>query len=98
MFDWIFAKEPTPTEKELKRLYEERAWYEPTSEEYAQLNARIKELLELKEMEEKKGLQVSGDTVVKCICMAGVCALIVFREELVGPVVSKALSLATKIV
>lgn len=98
MFDWMFVKEPTPTEKELKRLYEEREWYEPTTEQYATLNTRIKELLELKEMENKPKIQVSGDTVVKCLCMVGLGAAILFKEELVGPVTSKALSLVAKIV
>ena len=98
MFNWIFAKEETPTEIEIKRLYEDRAWYDPTSEEYQKLNARLKELLELKEIENKPKFEVSGDTVVKVAAMVGVCALIVFREELVGPVTSKALSLAAKMV
>lgn len=96
MFDWMFEKEPTANEKELERLYEMRKWYCPTSEEYEKINARIKDILELKEMEEKKGFQVTGDTVLKCACFVGIGTLIIFREELVGPITSKALSLATK--
>lgn len=98
MFDWLFVKEPTATEVEIERLYKDRAKYAPTSEEYSKLNARLKELLELKDMEKPKPkFQVSGDAVLKTVAMVGVCALVVFREELVGPVTSKALSLMTKI-
>lgn len=95
--DKIFVKEPSFTEKEIQRLYEDRAYYDPTSKEYYELNCRLKELLELKEMEEKPKFQVSGDTVVKVLAMVAVCGVIIFKEELVGPVTSKALALATKL-
>jgi len=96
IFDKIFVKEPSFTEKEIQRLYEERAYYEPTSKEYYELNCRLKELLELKEMEEKPKFQVSGDTIVKVAAMVAICGVIVFKEELVGPVTSKALALVAK--
>lgn len=95
--DKIFVKEPSFTEKEIQRLYEDRAYYDPCSDEYKILNERLKELLELKEMEEKPKFQVSGDTVLKVGAMVAICAVIVFKEELVGPVTSKALALAAKI-
>ena len=97
MFDWLFAKEDA-TETEINRLHEERAWYDPTSEEYAKLNARLKELQELKEMEHKPLIQVSGDTILKTAVFAGAVVLIVFKEELLGPVTSKGLSLVTKMI
>lgn len=95
--DKIFVKEPSATEKEIQRLYEDREYYDPCSDEYKICNERLKELMELKEMEEKPKFQVSGDTVVKVAAMVGICAVIVFKEELVGPVTSKALALAAKI-
>ena len=97
LLDKIFVKEPSATEKEIERVCEDRAYYDPTSDEYAVLNARLKELMELREMEKKPKFQVSGDTIVKGAIMTGVCVLIVFKEELVGPVVSKALSIVTKL-
>ena len=98
MFDWLFVKEPSYTEKEIARLYKERASYEPTSKEYYELNCRLKELLELKELEKKPKIQPpSTDTILKVGAMVVVCGIIVFKEELVGPVTSKALSLMTKI-
>lgn len=96
ILDKIFVKEPSFTEKEIQRIYEDRAYYDPTSKEYYELNCRLKELLELKEMEEKPKFQVSGDTIVKVAAMFVICGVIVFKEELVGPVTSKALALAAK--
>lgn len=95
--DKIFVKEPSYTEKEIQRLYEDRAWYDPCSDEYKLCNERLKELMELKEMEEKPKFQVSGDTVVKVAAMVAICGVIIFKEELVGPVTSKALALAAKL-
>lgn len=97
IFDKIFVKEPSFTEKEIQRIYEDRAYYDPTSDEYKVLNERLKELLELKEMENKPKFQVSGDTIVKVAAMVAVCGVIVFKEELVGPVTSKALAIVTKL-
>lgn len=94
----IFKHEPSMTELEIQRLIEERSYADPTSEEYKILNARIKELMELKEIEKKPKFQVSGDTVVKIGALLLLGGLIVFKEELVGPVVSKALGIATKLV
>lgn len=96
LFDKLFVKEPSFTEKEIQRLYEDRAYYDPCTEEYKLCNERLKELMELKEMEEKPKFQVSGDTVVKVAAMIAICGVIVFKEELVGPVTSKALALAAK--
>lgn len=98
LFDKLFVKEPSFTEKEIQRLYEDRAYYDPCTEEYKLCNERLKELMELKEMEEKPKFQVSGDTVVKVAAMIAICGVIVFKEELVGPVTSKALALAAKMV
>lgn len=95
--DKIFVKEPSFTEKEIQRLYKERAHYDPYGIEYEVCNKRLKELLEMKEMEEKPKFQVSGDTVVKVAAMVVVCGVIIFKEELVGPVTSKALALVTKL-
>lgn len=95
--DKIFVKEPSFTEKEIQRIYEDRAYYDPCSDEYRLCNERLKELLELREMERKPKLQVSGDTIVKVAAMIAVCGVIVFKEELVGPITSKALAIATKI-
>lgn len=97
MFDWLFAKEDA-TEKEIHRLHEERAWYDPTSDEYAKLNARLKELQELKEMEHKPLIEVSGDTIVKTVVFAGVAVLVIFKEELLGPVTSKAMTFLPKLI
>ena len=97
MFDWLFAKEDA-TETEIRRLHEERAWYDPTTDEYAKLNARLKELQELKEMEHKPIIQVSGDTIVKTVVFAGVAVLIIMKEEILGPVTSKALNLLPKMI
>lgn len=97
IFDKIFVKEPSFTEKEIQRIYEDRAYYDPCSDEYRLCNERLKELLELREMERKPKFQVSGDTIVKVAAMIAVCGVIVFKEELVGPITSKALAIATKI-
>ena len=97
MFDKLFVKEPSFTEKEIQRVYEDRAYYDPCSDDYKICNERLKELLEIKEMEEKPKFQVSGDTIVKVAAMVGIGLVIVFKEELVGPVTSKALALVTKI-
>lgn len=97
IFDKIFVKEPSFTEKEIQRIYEDRAYYDPCSDEYRLCNERLKELMELREMERKPKFQVSGDTVVKVAAMIAVCGVIVFKEELVGPITSKALAIATKI-
>ena len=97
MLDKLFVKEPSFTEKEIQRVYEDRAYYDPCSDDYKICNERLKELLEIKEMEEKPKFQVSGDTIVKVAAMVGIGLVIVFKEELVGPVTSKALALVTKI-
>lgn len=97
IFDKIFVKEPSFTEKEIQRIYEDRAYYDPCSDEYRLCNERLRELLELREMERKPKFQVSGDTIVKVAAMIAVCGVIVFKEELVGPITSKALAIATKI-
>ena len=97
IFDKIFVKEPSFTEKEIQRIYEDRAYYDPCSDEYRLCNERLKELMELREMERKPKFQVSGDTIVKVAAMIAVCGVIVFKEELVGPITSKALAIATKI-
>lgn len=97
MLDWLWKKED-PTEEEINRLREDRKWYDPTTEEYAKINARLKELQELKEMEHKPLIQVSGDTILKTAVFAGAVVLIVFKEELLGPVTSKGLSLVTKMI
>lgn len=97
LFDKIFVKEPSFTEKEIQRIYEDRAYYDPCSDEYRLCNERLKELMELREMERKPKFQVSGDTIVKVAAMIAVCGVIVFKEELVGPITSKALAIATKI-
>ena len=96
MFDWLFVKED-PTETEIKRIKDDKAWYDPTSEEYKTLNERHRELLELKEMEHRPLIEVSGDTIVKCACMLVICGAIIFKEELIGPITSKALSLGVKL-
>lgn len=97
IFDKIFVKELSFTEKEIQRIYEDRAYYDPCSDEYRLCNERLKELMELREMERKPKFQVSGDTIVKVAAMIAVCGVIVFKEELVGPITSKALAIATKI-
>lgn len=93
----IFSKKENPTEVEIERLYTDRAYYDPTSDEYAKINARIKELLELRKLERERRFQISGDTIVKTVAMVGVCVLIVFKEELVGPIASKAVGFIAKI-
>lgn len=111
MFDWMFMKEPevvepTLVDEEIERLYKEWQYFHPYDDEYQKINARLKELIEIKNAEKatenskvkEKGFQVSGDTVVKCVCMVGIGVLIVFKEELVGPIASKALTLVTKFV
>lgn len=99
MFKGLFEKEKTATEIEIDKIYQLRTLYAPTSNEYQILNMRLKELLELKEAEKKKPrFQVSGDTIVKVGIGAAVCALIVFKEDLVGPITSKALGIATKFI
>ena len=94
----IFKKKVSPTEQEINRLYEERTYYDPTSDEYMKINARLRELLELRKLECERGFQISGDTIIKTVAIVGVAVLICFKEELVGPITSKALGLITKVV
>lgn len=97
MFDWMFEKDDVATtEKEIRRLHEELAWYDPTTEEYRDILARLKDLQELHKMEHEPAITVSGDTIVKCLCMLAFGTVVVFREELVGPVTSKMLNLVPK--
>ena len=91
-------KKPDVTAEEILRIQEERMCCSPDSNRYAILNARLKELYELQAMEKPKGFEISGDTIVKCACYILIGGLVVFREELVGPVTSKALGLISKIV
>ena len=101
MFDWMFEPKETETEKEIKRICERRAKLDPASNEYCVLNARLRELLELKGMEKpsKPGFQhVTGDGILKTLGLVVLGGGIIFKEEIFGPIATKALPLLTKIV
>lgn len=60
---------------------------------YSELLEQLRILQELNEKEKKPRFEVSGDTIAKCACYVGVGVLIIFHEQLVGPIASKALKL-----
>ena len=98
MFDWMYQKEPTMTEWEIKKLEAVRMTLDPTTTEYQQVNLRLKELYELREMERPRNNRASGDTKYKVRAGVAVAGGILLYEKLVGPVVSKVLPIATKMI
>jgi len=62
---------------------------------YSKLLEHLERLQQMDEKEKKPKFEVSGDTIVKCACYVGIGVLIVFHEQLVGPVASKALKMMT---
>ena len=82
----IFVKEKTPTEQEIERLYESRKQYDPTTKEYYEINARIEQLLRIKEMERGPKVGVSPDTLVKVAGGVVLAGIIIFKEDLIGPI------------
>lgn len=82
----IFVKEKTPTEQEIERLYELRKCFDPITKEYYEINACIEQLLDIKAKEKRPKVGVSPDTWVKVAGGVILGGIIIFKEDLIGPI------------
>ena len=72
---WKRKKERSFYEKELERLQDELQWHTPDEEEYANILERIERMSKL--AEKKPKIDISGDTMAKCITyLIGIGAVI----------------------
>lgn len=64
------------------------------AKEYNDIEERLKALYEMqttRKQNKTKRFEITGDTILKCGCYMLLGTMIIFKEELIGPVASKAL-------